>query len=776
MRASALLLVLLVGCPAPTTEVEPVMKAVEDLDQIVDVEVVDALGVGTVEVPVRLVNDYGAAIPGGNVTVSVEGETAALAATSIVVDEGGYGVAEVAVDGSEAFTLTVVSTDVGVSGGASGQGFGVAGAAPDLAIDAGLALSDDIHNPDFFARGSRGFAVAKDNLVWYVPASSGTPAHQVAAFPFSIEGMWACNLDTDGVLDLALWGEDQAVFLRGRAAGGYSWGGAWQADAGDVVGVGVDDLDGDRLPDVAIGMSSSESGSVQILTGDGAWGFEPTDSLDLNFEIMGLAAADEGDDGTAEVTVLATSTGYLRRYTQSEDGWIGATAPELGEGFLDEFAGATGAVLMPAVDLNANGEEDYILVAPTGTSQTIKFLTIEDEVTYFTLEYSQANPTTGDLDPGSPDELVVLDAEGGNVLAFQGEGSDPQYRSRSISLGDVPAPIALVDADQDGTLDVGVATDMVALYRGQATEGVWDNQDLTWRAYDADLSGPVVYGDFDGDGLVDFASLTDESGTATLELWFFSVATGEIKLVSGDDLDLDELEGKSLAVCQEGDDFIFYAVVSSGSTDMLNRLRYEPGTSTLSLEASAMVSGDHVGCGDFGSGEVAVANSAGAWQAYSYSEASGLTASTESGSLGSVYAATAADTDGDGIAEMVGCSDSGCSIVAGDIDGDGADEVVTGGSALGYEDDGSSSTLGLGGAVSLVDTDGDGHLDVVSVDAEEGRIYLLRGLVGGLAPAVLMHTEREIEGTGTLGDVNGDGTPELVVGGTGGSILHTDAD
>lgn len=774
MRASSLLLVLLVGCVTPKTEVEPVMKAVADLDAPESVEVADAVGTGTVEVPIRLLNAYGAAVPGGTVTISVDGQTATLADTLEEVDASGYATAKVTVSGAEAFTVTVESTSAGLAGGATGTGYAVGGELPELALDLGLELPEDAANPDFVATAAGGVAVAEDNAVWYVPGSPGQPAHQVAALPFPVAGMWAAQLDTDGVSDLVLWGGDQAVFLRGRAGGGFSWGGAWQADAGDVVGVGVDDVDGDRLPDVAIGMSTDEDAKVQILTGDGAWGFEPTDALDLNFEIMGLALADEGDDGTAEVTVLATSTGYLRRYTQSEEGWIGATGPELGEGFLDEFAGATGSVLMPATDLNDDGLEDYVLVPPMGTSQTIKFITIQDEVTYFKLEYSQAFPTLGDMNGGSPDELVVLDNTGGHMLTFQGAGSDPQYKEFGLTLGSTPAPIAILDGDGDGLVEVAAAREMVQLYAGQLTDGRWTNATRTWRAYDANISGPVIYADFDQDGLTDFASLTDDSGTAKLELWFFSVATGETKIVSGDEMDLGALDASSLAMCEEDGDFIFYAIASSGSVDTLHRLRYEPGSTTLSLEASTTVSGGHVACGDFAPGDVVVANSAGAWVAYYYNEPSAsFTATSNTGSLGTIYGLTAADTDGDGDVDPVGCADSGCNVVAGDIDGDGADEVVTGGAQLWLEDEGETWSVSGAGAVWLVDADADGLQDVISVDVESGLVYLLRGVDGGLTPPVLLHTTRELGGIATLGDVSGDGQPELIVVGTDGGIIHT---
>jgi len=782
MRAALILLVLLVGCETPKTEVEPVMTEVADLDQPFDLQVIGGVGVGAVEVPIRLVNSYGAAIPGGSLTLSVDGATAALEDNTVTVDGSGYAVATVDVEGSEAFQVTVESSDIGLAAGEAGWGYGVGGDLPAVAIDSGAALPDEASNPDFVVAATGGVAVSKDSAIWYVPGEAGHPAHQVASLPFTIAGMWSVNLDNDGVLDLVVWGDDEAVLLRGWSGGGYSWGGAWSADAGTVVGVAVADFDGDRNPDVAVGMTTDSTGLVQILTGDGAWGFEPTDALSLNFTIMGIAAADEGRDGTAEVTVLATSTGHLRRYTQSDEGWIGATGPDLGDPYLAEFADATGAVLMPATDLNDDGQPDYILVSPPGTSQEVKFLTVGDEVVYYTLNYSRAFPTVGDIDGASPDELVTLDADGGHVLTFQGAGSSPEYRERSITLGANPAPIAVTDANGDGVSDVGVGSDAVEYYLGEMDEGVWDNAAQTWKLYQANLDGPVVFGDFDADGLVDFASLTSESGSATLELWFFSHATGEVKLVSGDSLDLEGLDSSSLAVCRDGDDLLIYAVVSSGSLDTLHQLRYEPASTTLTEEASATVAGTYVGCGDFASGEVAVANASGAWVAYHYvppdsGETEGsLSATSSSGSLGTTYAATAADTDGDGDVDLVGCGTLDCSVVAGDIDGDGEDEVVTGGSSLSLLDDGTTTTLAGSGAVTMVDADGDGLLDVLAVDVDTGRVSLFRGVDGGLAPPVLMHTTRELGGIGTLGDVNGDGVPELVIEATDGGIVHSTAD
>lgn len=774
MRASAGILFFIWGCEGGKTVTEPVMTELTGLDTPTSVAVATAVGTGTVQVPVRLLNDYGASVAGEAATVSVDGPTAALAQSVIHFDASGYALAEVSADIAEVFTLTVESTTDDV-GGASGTSYATGGTIADVQMDRGAPLPSDLRDADFIGRGTGGTALAEGTEVWFVPDDPGVPAHAVATLPFAIAGMWSAHVDTDGVLDLVLWGEDQAIFLRGRAGGGYSWGGGWMADAGSVVGVSVNDLDGDRLPDVAIGMSGDATSTVQILSGDGAWGFSHADSLELNYTIMGLAAADEEGDGTAEVSVLVESSGLLRRYTQAEEGWVGATGPELGEDYLDGFAGATGTTLLPPADLDDDGDPDYVLVGPSGSSQDVIFITIDDEVTFYTLSYSQAHAIADNVNGASPDDLLVLDNDGLAVITYQGEGSDPLYRSRKVTLEGDTGPLAISDTNGDDVMDVSVAGDALKNYRGSLdADQVWDKTDWDWKTYSASLSGQHIYGDFDEDGALDFISLSDDSGQTELKVWTLTDVDGTTKLLAGDDLTLDGIDAESLAVCEESSWHVIYAIVATGSTHTLVKVALDNG-GNLTEEASQTVSGNLVACGDFASGEVAVSNNSGTWGTYTDDGAGGFTATGSTGSLGTSYALGAADTDGDGEDELVSCELDGCSLGIGDTDGDGLDEIVRGGSTLSWENDGELSVIDGAGTVTLVDVDGDGMLDIVASDADNAQIYVDRGLSGGVAPAVLYHTAHTLEGPATFGDVTGDGLPEIVVGGGDGAIAHTGA-
>ena len=56
----------------------------------------------------------------------------------------------------------------------------------------------------------------------------------VAQLNSNIDGLWTGHLDRDGTTDAAIWTDEQLILLRGRPAGGYSWGAQFAAHSSEL--------------------------------------------------------------------------------------------------------------------------------------------------------------------------------------------------------------------------------------------------------------------------------------------------------------------------------------------------------------------------------------------------------------------------------------------------------------------------------------------------------------------------------------------------------------
>jgi hypothetical protein len=131
------------------------------------------------------------------------------------------------------------------------------------------------------------------------------------------------------------------------------------------------------------------------------------------------------------------------------------------------------------------------------------------------------------------------------------------------------------------------------------------------------------------------------------------------------------------------------------------------------------------------------------------------------------------DPDGAG-AVPVTCQGD-CSLVVGDLDRDGVDElVVQDADGIILTGWGESLWLGEGpGLLSLADIDGDDLLDVIATDPDSGSIRAWRTVGSGVAPAIFWHTRQPIGSAAMIGDVNGDGTDELIFQSQNGTLLYS---
>ena len=94
-----------------------------------------------------------------------------------------------------------------------------------------------------------------------------------------------------------------------------------------VRGVAIGRLDSVLAADVAILYSDDSVDGVQLLSGDGVWGFEPTEPRELFFDFWGASAGDWDNDGRDELAMLASDEdgmGIVYRYELGDAGWATA--------------------------------------------------------------------------------------------------------------------------------------------------------------------------------------------------------------------------------------------------------------------------------------------------------------------------------------------------------------------------------------------------------------------------------------------------------------------
>ena len=777
------LLLVVLGCTTPTSTTPSQMDLVEP-DAASAVQVVPATGYGTVEVPIRLINSYGIAVGSGDLSVTVSGGTAAE--TELTTDATGHAVLTVSAPAPTRFEVTV-------TGAASGSGFAYSLDAPppEIAAPTGAVLPLEAPAAAYAAQGTGGIAFAGSDEVWWQPAELGAQAWRVADLPYDVEGMWGVHIDEDGVLDLAIWSGSQVLLLRGWSGGGYSWGAAWETDAGQIVGVSATDLNSDRLTDVAIGIDGEGEGWVEVLYGNGVWGFEAEEPLELLFQIDSITADDEDRDGYADITLLASVNGTIRRYSRNEDGWAGGSPSQIGSGAYQALDGST---LLPMLDLNGDDYPEVIVEGAAGaSSQELVFFNLgTDSIVKYEQSYASFHVTLADMEGNGNTDLLAV--EDGTLHLTRYDPSGNSFLAQNFSLPGAAGPVATADINADGLLDLAVLSDQPTWLPGVRTEGddsgpgstecedsldndgdgtidendaqcsTWRLSEYTWRSFGLLMSGPYLVEDLDGDGDDDILGFTND-GSLELNMWRFSLNDeGQTQLTPGTPVNLGNSTALGLARCNDG----IYAL-TEGNNTVLSYVTIDGAA--LSQDDWAIVEGSTMDCGEINDSRGAVvATNTGEYTTFNW-----YLGEADTGFIDAPGGVVLADTDGDGVNEVHGCAGDGCSIVAADFDGDGLEELVRSESAgVTVEGWGELIELGAEGIVSLSDADDDGLMDLLVTSVADGRVMLYSGLEAGLAPSISWQVTQEIATNASLGDANNDGIPELIIPKDDGSILHSE--
>jgi hypothetical protein len=717
--------------------------ALVDMSAAVGVDVQSGIGPVGHGAVARAVNDVGAAVPSGPLPVTV-GEVQ----QQITFDATGIADLSLPDPGSAEVTAAMRPAWVHTTGD-DWPGFGLPRADNPLAT------------ARFAAGIARGWLVAGLDDVWYVPppqpGSPGTPWPVMRlAGGAQIYGLSAAHIDEDGVLDAIAWGGDTVVLLKGRVNGGAVWGATIQAEGAAVTGAAVGDVDDDGSPDVAIAWADQTGeNSLEVLLGDGQFGFEPMEKKALA-ELPGpIAIGDNSAAGTPQVTVLI-GNGEWQRFTVS-GGVLVETGPTLATLF------PTTQTLLSGADMNADGGDELVFLGPVSPGQD-RDVRVYDLVgaqpTFLPLTPPAAEVALADVDADGSAELTMVYEDHQTVeLRWNGTGFT-QHNVGSVA-GYGPPAMSVFDADRVPTL---LVADEDRAWAQFDAESVPDEEDIpwltpiepVWEAHDGAFLGPSVAIDTDADpGTLEFV------GVSGGDLERYTVTTGVPSTLTATRLTAvagSAITPLDLAVCSN--------VAWVLTADTVYRVPFVGGATSAAITGGARLD---CGLGPSGAaaavlqtnGDVVLLNGA-------------LGTVDTLAAVGGADVALVTTADGD---EALTCADAGCNALRWEYADDGRDAFVwTDGTGTHAElDDGDRLDLGMAGWLSIGDADADGNPDllIVSSDDEGAVILVVRSTGEGFGPAEGFHSRQILAGPALTGDADGDGTPDVWAPTTTGDLMSS---
>jgi tetratricopeptide (TPR) repeat protein len=340
------------------------------------------------------------------------------------------------------------------------------------------------------------------------------------------------DFNGDGIPDLAVVNylvHGTVSVLLGNADGTFQ--AAVNYNCGDSpYSVAVGDFNGDGIPDLAVA-NYLVNGTVSVLLGNGNGTFQPAVPYAAGSGPSCVAVGDFNGDGHLDLVVAlndATGTGTTvgillgngdgtfqapTTYPVGTNPWYVAVGDLNGDGILD--------LAVSCHDNGAAGSVSVLLGNGDGTFQAAQGYPAG--WVGFNTDPAQNSVAIGDFNGDGKPDLAVVNSAGNNVSVLLGNGEGTFPAAPTYSAGINPDSMAVADFNGDGILDLAVIN---AGGNGGQKPGTLSillgNGDGTFQAavnYPTGLTpGGAVVGDFNGDGIPDIAVANYWSATVGIYL------------------------------------------------------------------------------------------------------------------------------------------------------------------------------------------------------------------------------------------------------------------
>ena len=627
---------------------------------------------------------------------------------------------------------------------------------------------------DFNGDGKADVAVANftSNTISILLGNGDGTLQPAVKYPVGVNpsAIVVADFNNDGKLDLAVASTGCAPCSSGQLPGGV-W--LFKGDGDGTFAAGVNilpggpgslavaDLNHDGKPDLAV--SAFGSSSIEVMLGNGDATFKAAKVVTPgNFTGNALALGDVNGDGKLDIVSADVSAGNILTLLGNGDGTFKSTPITSGTQSLFD-----GFLIAALGDFNGDGKLDVVTL--DNASNYIQVWQGNGDGTF----KSPAKYTTG----AQPTSVVVADFNGDGRLDLaisDGDGTAPaiavllgngngtfQNPVNYTPSGNPVRQIAAGDFNGDGRLDFVAASQVVGL-----PAGVWivlGNGNGTFQTaqdYPAGMfpQGAAI-GDVNGDGIPDMVAVSNGSNSVSV---LIGNGDGTFKPAVNYPVGLGAF---SVAIADiNGDGKADLATANVGALSVSVLLGNGDGTFKPKMDTQIMFGAEALAAGDFnkdGKADLAVVSIIGVVILLSNGDGTfraPASVGTRSG-LGNVVVS---DLNGDGNSDLVvaNTGSNAVSVFLGNGNGTFAAETD-------YTADTNMSVQ----TVSVGDLNGDGKPDLVVADfgcssctaALSGNIAVLMGNGDGTFQSAVTYNAGNKPQSIAIADFNGDGFADLAV-------------